>query len=99
MDIINFNDFSAQYQPNLNTSSNRMSKYEFAKIIGLREEELDRGAPPTIPTENLKSTKEICLKELKEKTIPFIISRSLPNGKKEYWRIADMVIPYLIDPF
>lgn len=97
MNIINFNDFSEQYQPNLNTSSIRMSKYEFAKIIGLREEELDRGAPATIPTENLKSTKEICLQELKERTIPFLVSRSLPNGKKEYWRIADMVIPFFMN--
>ena len=28
--------------------------------------------------------------ELKEKKIPFIIRRPLPNGKNEYWDIKDL---------
>jgi hypothetical protein len=28
--------------------------------------------------------------ELREKAIPFIVERPLPNGGCEYWRIADL---------
>ena len=34
----------------------------------------------------------IALEELKQKKLPFIIMRPIPNGKKEYWRLSDLEI-------
>ena len=34
----------------------------------------------------------IAEQELKEKRIPFIIKRPLPNGKYEYWNVKDLEI-------
>ena len=66
-----------------------MEYFEKAKIIGLRMEQLARGAPPQVETGNM-TLREIAFKEMEEKKIPMIIARTLSNGTKEYWRIADL---------
>ncbi len=94
--VANVNDFSSimdSYDPSLNTTRNVMTKFEKAKVIGLRLEQLARGMMPCVDIEGLKTIREICLKELETRNLPFIIVRPLPNGKKEYWRLSDMIIP------
>ena len=68
-----------------------LSKYEKAKILGLRIQQLSSGAKPMIDTKGLKSNLEIAEKELKMKKIPFIIKRRLPNEKFEYWDIKSLI--------
>jgi DNA-directed RNA polymerases I, II, and III subunit RPABC2 len=68
-----------------------LSKYEKAKIIGLRVNQLNRGATTFIDTRNLNLDKVIIAEEeLRQKKIPFIIKRPIPNGKSEYWTIQDL---------
>lgn len=73
-------------------SLRRMTKYEKAKIIGARAEQLKAGAKCLIenvlPEENYDCL-EIAERELKERLIPMIISRPFPDGTIEYWRIQD----------
>jgi DNA-directed RNA polymerases I, II, and III subunit RPABC2 len=69
-----------------------MSKYEKAKIIGSRMEQLGRGAKPTIDIKGMTNIRDIAVKELEEKTIPFKIVRTKPNGEKVIWDIKDMII-------
>jgi hypothetical protein len=38
------------------------------------------------------SSLQIAMKELREKKIPFIIRRYLPDGSFEDWRIQDLII-------
>ena len=71
-------------------SMNVLTKFERTKIIGTRMEQIARGAIPHVDTTGLNDVKSIVMKELKEKKIPFIISRSLPNGKKEFWKLKDL---------
>jgi DNA-directed RNA polymerase subunit K/omega len=70
-----------------------MTKYEKARILGERARQLEEGGQPfiTIPTEVIDSY-VIAEMELKEKVIPFIIERPLPNGGCEYWQIGDLEI-------
>lgn len=89
-------DFEAimdKYDPSLNVSRNVMTRFEKAKIVGMRLEQLARGAISTIDTTGFTNIRDVCLQELKEKKIPFIIMRPLPNNRKEYWRLCDLVIP------
>ena len=66
-----------------------MTKFEKARVKGVRLQQLAYGAKPRINTDNLKNIHEIVDKELVERKIPFIIRRSLPNGYFEDWRMEE----------
>ena len=66
-----------------------MTKYEEARVIGVRIEQLSRGAKPNISTKGLHSIREIAEEELKQRKTPFIIRRPLPNNTFEYWKIEE----------
>ena len=68
-----------------------MSKYERARIIGLRAKQINNGADPFIHVgANMIDGYTIAKKELEEKKIPYIIRRPLPNGASEYWKVDDL---------
>ena len=92
-----YNDIRHVYDPAKNVTKNVLTKYELTKIIGMRIEQLARGAPSLVsvtssPDKN-NQIREIVYKELEERTIPFVIIRTLPTGQKEHWRLQDMYIP------
>ena len=66
-----------------------LTKYEKARILGYRAEQLSRDNDPFIST-NLTNLFEIAEEELKRGKIPFIIQRPLPNGESEYWKVSDL---------
>jgi len=72
-----------------------LTKYEKAKIVGLRVSQLNKGARPYIKLErSVIDNTLIAEKELREKKIPFIIMRPIPNGTAEYWNLADLEYIY-----
>lgn len=69
-----------------------MTKYEKARIIGIRAKQLNNGAKcflTNIPNEIIDGY-ILAGMELEQKLIPFIIRRPLPNGNSEYWRVSDL---------
>ena len=66
-----------------------LTKYEKTRIIGVRIEQLSRGAKPNINTKGLTSILQIAEEELRQRKTPFIITRPLPNGQFEYWKIEE----------
>ena len=73
-------------------SSNRLNKYEKAKILGIRAQQLAMNAKsliviPKYITNHLERAEY----ELKEKQIPFIIKRTKCD-LVEYWKLEDMII-------
>lgn len=70
-----------------------LTVYERTKIIGLRANQISRGAVPfiTVPPQ-VTDVKDIARLELEQKRLPFIIKRPLPNGTFEYWRLSDLLI-------
>jgi DNA-directed RNA polymerase subunit K/omega len=68
-----------------------LTKYEQTRILGLRTKQLNSGAQPfiTVP-DNIVEGYLIAEMELHAKTIPFIVVRPLPGGKKEYWYLKDL---------
>ena len=71
-----------------------LTKYEKARVLGLRISQLNKGAKPYIENKNhhIIDMHIIAETELKEKRLPFIIMRPFPNGKKEYWKLEDLEI-------
>lgn len=68
-----------------------LTKYEKTRILGQRSKQLNQGANPFVPvSENILDTYIIAEMELKEKRLPFIIRRPIPNGSCEYWRLEDL---------
>lgn len=93
--IEDFNDVLKNYDPSKNKTNNILSKYEKVKIIGIRAEQLQRGATPYVIidiTTKPFDAREVAKQELYAHKIPFMISRKMPDGRIEYWRLDDMVI-------
>ena len=68
-----------------------LSKYEKTRVIGLRVSQLNKGADPFVTLNKvILDNVLIAEKELREKKIPFIIMRPIPNGNSEYWNINDL---------
>ena len=70
-----------------------LTKFERAKILGQRAKQINNGSPIFVKvTPNIIEGHTIALMELKQKKIPFIIKRPLPNGSNEYWKVSDLNI-------
>jgi DNA-directed RNA polymerase I, II, and III subunit RPABC2 len=70
-----------------------LSNYEKTKLLSLRTSQIEKGAHPYVAVpEGVTSSYEIAQLELKEKKLPYILKRPLPNGTYEYWRLTDLVI-------
>ena len=69
-----------------------MTKFEKAKIIGIRSEMLANGAQAmvTVP-KNTINVKDIALLELEEKKIPLLVRRFYPNKEYEDLRVEDLI--------
>jgi len=66
-----------------------LTKFERARIIGVRLQQLAYGAKPRIDVKNFRTLSEIVQEELIQRKIPFIIKRPLPNGTFEYWKLEE----------
>jgi DNA-directed RNA polymerase I, II, and III subunit RPABC2 len=68
-----------------------LTKYERARVLGLRTKQLNNGADAfiEIPPGMINGDK-IALEELNQKKVPFIVRRPIPNGGTEYWRLEDL---------
>lgn len=75
----------------LHTTVPFLTKYERARIIGTRAEQLESGAHPFVEVEShVINARTIAMMEFEQKKIPFIIARPLPNKAIEYWRLEDL---------
>lgn len=78
----------------IEVSKKRLTKFEKARIIGLRALELSLGAPPLIPVEHSSrlSAAEIATQEVVKKILPLIIGRRMPDGSYVYVPLSDLEI-------
>ena len=87
---INVENTYSNYFKNEKTTRPYITKFERAKIIGVRAEQLAVGAKANIIVpEYLTDVRKIAENEFYEKKIPFIIRRKLPDGTFEYFRLTD----------
>jgi len=79
---------------NLHTTIPWITKYEFSKILGQRIKQLNEGNKPyiTVDTSIQMDNYNIAEEEIRQKKVPFIIKRPMPNGGCEYWKLEDLEI-------
>ena len=69
-----------------------MTKYEKARVLGTRALQISMNAPVMVDVGNETDPLRIAAKELRERKIPLIIRRYLPDGSFEDWPIKDLII-------
>ena len=71
-----------------------ITKYEIVRMIGTRAKQLSENAKVMLKysqnNSQIKSSEDQAKLELKQKVIPIIIKRPLPNNKYEHWRISEL---------
>lgn len=66
--------------------------YERTKVVGLRAEQLARGAPTFLPADRITNASfdacKIAAMELDAGVLPYVVSRTMPNGGIELLRLS-----------
>ncbi|GMH49582.1 hypothetical protein TrVE_jg2007 [Triparma verrucosa] len=69
-----------------------LTKYERARILGTRALQISMNAPVMVSLEGETDPLKIAMKELRERKIPIIIRRYLPDDSYEDWRIEELIV-------
>ncbi len=91
--IISVSEIYHEYNNTNKITKPIMTRFEKAKLLGVRSEMLAGGSPALVHVpNNVTSVYEIAKLEFKQKKIPLIVKRTLPNNTHEYWRIEDLIV-------
>jgi DNA-directed RNA polymerases I, II, and III subunit RPABC2 len=79
-------------------TTNFITRYEFAQIVGLRAEQIRTGSVLYIPLDpeldkNITPL-DIAERELRKKRLPYKFKRTLPSGDYEIWKLSEMMVDY-----
>jgi len=69
-----------------------ITKYEKARVLGIRALQLSNGAPPFVRTDGLTDVFQIAEKELYEYRLPIVIKRKMPDGSYVELKVSEMII-------
>lgn len=68
------------------------TRYERARVLGTRALQIAMCAPVMVEIDSESDPLQIAAKELRERKIPIIIRRYLPDGSFEDWGIDELII-------
>ncbi|MCJ1437366.1 DNA-directed RNA polymerases I II and III subunit RPABC2 [Xylographa pallens] len=68
-----------------------MTKYERARVLGTRALQISMNAPVLVDLEGETDPLQIAVKELREKKIPLVVRRYLPDGWYEDWTCEELL--------
>lgn len=97
MELLNEDDIGSG-QPGMKTDPSKrittpyMTKYERARVLGTRALQIAMCAPLMVEPDGETDPLQIAMRELKEKKIPMIIRRYLPDGSYEDWSIDELIL-------
>ncbi|MFB6470552.1 MAG: DNA-directed RNA polymerase subunit K [Vulcanisaeta sp. AZ3] len=71
----------------------RITKYELARVIAARAKQLAMGAQPLVDPQSLGTYDPIAIavEEVRRGLLPFIIVRTLPNGKQVRIKLKELL--------
>ncbi|KAF7728617.1 DNA-directed RNA polymerases I, II, and III subunit RPABC2 [Apophysomyces ossiformis] len=69
-----------------------MTKYERAKVLGTRALQISLNAPVQVELDGESDPLVIAMKELREKKVPLIVRRFLPDGTYENWDVSELIV-------
>lgn len=91
LDILSSKDTILK-NPSERITTRYLTKFEQARVLGTRALQISMNAPVMVPIEGETDPLEIAKKELRERKIPIIIRRYLPDGSYEDWSINELLI-------
>ncbi|KAL7673806.1 hypothetical protein ACOME3_000086 [Neoechinorhynchus agilis] len=74
------------------TTMARLTKYERARLLGARALQISMSCPIMIDLDGETSPLEIAKRELKERKLPMIVRRYMPDGSYEDWLPSELDI-------
>jgi DNA-directed RNA polymerase I, II, and III subunit RPABC2 len=80
------------YRGNDRTSINIMTKYEKARLIATRADQIQNGSPVLVKTTSHEAI-EIAEQELRAGVLPIAIKRNMPDGSVEIWQVTELRLP------
>ncbi|KAG8255988.1 DNA-directed RNA polymerases I, II, and III subunit RPABC2 [Homalodisca vitripennis] len=92
IELLNAQDARGGVQKSNRITSKYMTKYERARVLGTRALQIAMCAPVMVELEGETDPLQIAMKELKQRKIPIIIRRYLPDNSFEDWGIDELII-------
>ncbi|KAL0266305.1 UNVERIFIED_CONTAM: hypothetical protein PYX00_008890 [Menopon gallinae] len=93
IELVNANaENKGSVQKSKRITTKYMTKYERARVLGTRALHIAMGAPVMVELEGETDPLQIAMKELKQRRIPIIIRRYLPDQSYEDWGIDELII-------
>ena len=92
MDVIDNNAVSHAIDKSKRITTRYMTKYERARVLGTRALQISMNAPVMVDIAGETDPLKIAMKELRERKIPMIIRRYLPDNSYEDWNIDELII-------
>ena len=95
VDILNEDGWSNNFQSvdkSKRITTRYMTKYERARVLGTRALQISMNAPVMVDIGNETDPLKIAMKELRERKIPMIIRRYLPDNSYEDWSLDELII-------
>lgn len=80
---------------NQRITSEFMTIYEYAMVIGTRATHISEGSPLYVDATGISEARDIAIKEIDEKKCPLSVSRKVDNRKIEIWQVNELTKPLL----
>ncbi|KAI8146725.1 DNA directed RNA polymerase-like protein II polypeptide F [Fennellomyces sp. T-0311] len=74
------------------TTTPYMTKYERARVLGTRALQISLNAPVMVDLDGESDPLVIAMKELREKKVPLVVRRFLPDGTYEDWHVKELIV-------
>ena len=73
------------------------SKYEYTALMGVRAQQIADGSKILVSLDGIQTSHpqfvwKVADLEIREKALPFIIHRRLPDGISEYWSCSELSV-------
>mmetsp|Transcript_1279 Transcript_1279/g.1574 ORF Transcript_1279/g.1574 Transcript_1279/m.1574 type:complete len:150 (-) Transcript_1279:240-689(-) len=86
------NDGSTGAAPSERITTKYLTKYERARVLGTRALQISMNAPVMVDLDGETDPLKIAEKELRERKIPIIIRRYLPDMSHEDWSMDELIM-------
>ncbi|XP_011305320.1 DNA-directed RNA polymerases I, II, and III subunit RPABC2 [Fopius arisanus] len=91
-ELLQSGEGNAGVQKSKRITTRYMTKYERARVLGTRALQIAMCAPVMVELEGETDPLQIAMKELKQRKIPIVIRRYLPDHSYEDWGIDELII-------
>mmetsp|Transcript_130247 Transcript_130247/g.376807 ORF Transcript_130247/g.376807 Transcript_130247/m.376807 type:complete len:154 (-) Transcript_130247:20-481(-) len=78
--------------PSERITTRYLTKYERARVLGTRALQISMNAPVMVDLDGETDPLRIAEKELRERKIPIVVRRYLPDGSHEDWSIDELIV-------